>query len=224
MAFTNRRPYPPVIRTLNPINTVNNDNQPDLNQLPEAAKDAARHAADAAKETAQKAHYAVKDIIADTKEASQTLFSDVEHGVEQAKSNAQHAVEVVKDKAHHASDVAKDMYQSARLKAEDTLATSREYVERNPVPSVLGAIAFGAVVGGLLMLATRRRSFGERYVDAPMDSMREMFLSALAPVTHRVHDGYDSARHHVGKSLGRAHRSCSVSDQLGRVGRNLKFW
>jgi hypothetical protein len=122
------------------------------------------------------------------------------------------------------------MYHSATLKAEDTLVTSREYVRRNPVPVVLGAIAFGVAIGYTLMMARRKPTFGERYADEPLVAVREAILGALAPVTQRVHKGYDSARDGAGKVMERVHHFGpghtveSFSDRIGRIGNNLKFW
>jgi len=219
----------------NPIKTVSNDihtNQ--SNPLSESAKQLARQATDAAEETANRANVAVKDVAKDVTNATtdtyQTLSSRLEEGVERTKDYAQHAVNATKDAAHRATDTAKDIYQSAALKAESTLETSKEYVRQNPVPVVLGAIAFGAALGYMLIMARRKPTFSERYVDEPLVSVREAILTALAPVTQRVHAGYDSARDGAGKLLDRVHRSNagrnadSVSEQIGRVGSNLKFW
>lgn len=141
---------------------------------------------------------------------------------------------VVEDVAENITDVTKDkakeIYQSAKQKAEETLANSKAYVRRNPVPMVLGAFAFGAAFGCMLMMARRKPTFGERYADEPLGAMREAILGAIAPVTQRVHKGYDSARDGAGKVIERVHNfgsGCSansVSDQLGRIGNNLKFW
>lgn len=175
-----------------PIKNVSNDihTNPPVNQLPEAAREIGRQAADAAMDSVQNANAA----------------------------------------AHRAADKAKEMYESAAVKAGDTLETSKDYVRRNPVPVVLGAIAFGAALGYMLMLARRKPTFSERCVDEPLGAVREAILSALAPVAHGVHKGYDSARDNVEKAMDRVHRSDtgrtvdSWSDQLGRVGSNLKFW
>jgi ElaB/YqjD/DUF883 family membrane-anchored ribosome-binding protein len=215
-----------------PIHTVNTDHYPDppLSQYPEAARDGARRAAEVVKEASQNASAAVHHAFDATKEASHSIFAQAGHGVERTKDYALHAVEAARDAAHHAGGAAMDMVQSARLKAEDSVATSKELVGRNPVPAVLGAFALGAAIGCLLMMTRRRQSIGVRYVDAPLESVREALLSALAPAAHRVHEGYDSARHRMGESICRAHRSSagravdSMSDQIGRVGRNLKFW
>jgi len=220
----------------NQTNTVSTDihSNPPINQLPEAAREIARKAADAARETAQRATTAAKDVGGAVEDAAtdayQALSSKVEEGVERTKGYAQHAVDATRDAAHRATETAKDMYQSAALSAGDTLATSKDYVRRNPVPVVLGAIAFGAAIGYLIMSTRRKPTFSEQYVEEPLVAVREALLSALAPVSQRVHDGYESARHGVGKAMNRAHRTRSgravdmLSDRIGRVGSNLKFW
>lgn len=149
---------------------------------------------------------------------------------EAAREMAQNAADDVKGIAKNVENATKDFYQSTTCKAEDTLAISKEYVRRNPVPAVLGAVAFGMAVGYLLVRARRGHSFSERYVDVPLVGVREAILGALAPVSQRVHKGYDSARegagkvmdglHHMGSGRGEA----SISDQIGRIGNNLKFW
>lgn len=160
----------------------------------------------------------------------QKLSSKVEEGVEYTKDYAQHAMEATKEAAHRVTDSAKDVYHSAAQKSGDCLATSKDYVRRNPVPVVLGALALGAAIGYIIMSTRRRPSFGERFADQPLNSVRDAILTAFAPVSQRVHDGYDSARDGVENVLERAHhfgsgRSAdSMSDRIGRVGSNLKFW
>lgn len=183
-----------------------------MNQLSEAAREIARRAADAARETAQKAGVVAKD-----------LTGAVEHV-------AGDVADATRDVARRAADSARESYQSAVLKAGDTLATSKDYVRRNPVPVVLGAVAFGAALGYLLMMARRKPTFRERYADEPLVAVREAILGALAPVAQRVHEGYDSARDGAGKAIERVHGfgtgrpGDSVADQLGRIGNHLKFW
>ncbi len=150
-----------------------------------------------------------------------------------AEVMAADAIHATKDAAQYATATAKELYQSAALKAEDALATSEDYVRRNPVPAVLGAFAFGVAVGCLVMMARHKPTFGQRYADEPVTAIREAILSALAPVAQRVHEGYDSARHGAGKAMDRMHdlrmgkcmgKSCnSLSDRLGRIGNNIKF-
>ena len=183
-----------------------------MNHLPEAAREVASRTADAARETAQRAAATARDITRD---------------VENVAGEATHAT---KDAAKHATDTVKDMYHSAAEKAGDRLTTCKDYVHRNPVPVVLGAVAFGVALGYMLMMARRRPTFGERYADEPLAAVREAILGALAPVAHSVHKGYDSARDGAEKAMDRVHSfspgrtADSLSHQIGRIGNNLKFW
>ncbi len=144
--------------------------------------------------------------------------------------SAYEAINGAKDAAKRATELTKDMYHSAALKAEETLMTSKEYVRRNPIPVALGAIAFGAAVGYLLVTARRKPTFSERYVDEPLDGVRKAMLAALSPVTHGIHKGYDTARDGAEKALDGAHRFNSkravhsFSDRIASIAENLKFW
>lgn len=186
-------------QTNNPIKIVSTNHQPEppMNPLSEASNKAATAAKDVAG--------AVEDI-------------------------AEDAAAATKNAAESVAGTAKDVYQSAAVKAGETLSTSKEYVRRNPVPVVLGAVAFGMAIGYMLMMARRKPTFGERYADEPLVAVREAIRGALAPVTQRLHQGYDSAREGAEKALDRMHRvgsgrrASSLSDQIGRVGNNLKFW
>jgi len=190
-----------------------------VSQISEAAREAARKSADIAHDATDAA-----------REAGHKLSSRVDEGVERTKEYAHDAIDATREAAHRASDKAADIYQSATLKAEDTLATSREYVRQNPLSVVLGAVALGAAIGYLVVSARRKPTFGERFADEPLGSIREAILASLAPVARSVHDGYDSARDGMGKAMDRAHRFSpgdavdSISDRIGRVGSNLKFW
>lgn len=149
---------------------------------------------------------------------------------EAAKETTQNVIDTTKAAAHRTTDAAKEMYQSATLKASETLATSKDYVRRNPLTVVLGAVALGAAVGYLLVNTRRKPTFGERFADEPLATVREAILDALTPMTQGVHHGYEAARESVGKAMHQAHgfgmkRSCgNLSDRLGRVGSSLKFW
>lgn len=207
-------------RTLQPTNQPTNNHtvikhiqsEPPMNSLSEGAREIAGHATDVAKDAAQRATDAAKDVTG--------VVEDVANDV---SNTAKHA-------SNRASDAAKDMYQSLALKTEDTLATTKDFVRRNPVPVVIGAVAFGVAIGYMLLMSRRKPTFGERYVDEPLVAVREALLGALAPVAKRVHKGYDSARDGAEKAMDRVHgyspgRTCnSISDQMGRIGNNLKFW
>ena len=194
-----------------------------MNQLPKAASEITQQATVAA----QNVTGVVEDLVKNT---YHSMLSKVEEDVDRTKEYAQQAINATKDTVNHATHVAKDIYHSAALKAGDTLETSKEYVRRNPVPVVLGAVAFGVAMGYILIMARKKPTFGDRYADEPLVAVREAILGALAPVTQRVHKGYDTARDGAEKVIDRVHNirprcnADSISDQLGRFGNNLKFW
>lgn len=149
---------------------------------------------------------------------------------EAARETAQAAADGVEDVAKAAEDATKDLYQSTKCKAAETLATSKEYVRRHPVPTVLGALAFGVALGYLLVRSQRKHLLSDHFAGEPLAGVREAILGALAPVSQRVHKGYDSAREGAGKvmdglhHMGSGRADASISDQIGRIGNNLKFW
>lgn len=160
-------------------------------------------------------------------EAARNISWRVGDTAKEAADKAGVTVHELTDTAKRAADTAKELYHSAAVKAEETLEISKEYVRRNPVPVFFGAIAVGAALGYMLMTARRKPTFGERYAEEPMIAVRDAIFGALAPVTHRVHGGYDSALDGAGKAMERMHRFGSVdslSHRIGRIGNNLKFW
>lgn len=149
---------------------------------------------------------------------------------EAAKEMGQTAADSAKDAAATLEHAAKEIYQSTTCKAGEALATSKEYVRRNPVPVVIGAVACGVALGYLLVKSRHRPLFGDGNPDESLVAVREAFLGALAPVSQRVHKGYDSAREGAGKVIDELHHmrlgpaEASLSNQLGRIGNHLKFW
>jgi ElaB/YqjD/DUF883 family membrane-anchored ribosome-binding protein len=184
----------------NNIKNVNTDIHPEptTSPPPEPARNISWRAGDTAKEAAERA-----DVTANE-------FTDA-----------------TRDTAKRVADTAKEIYHLSAVKAEETLAVSKEYVRRNPVSVLLGAVAVGAALGYVMMMAKRKPTFGERYADEPIAAVRDAILGALAPVTQRVHSGYDSALDGAGKAMDRIHRFSSgdsFSHRIGRIGNNLKFW
>ncbi len=180
--------------------------------ISDSASDLAHSTATTVKETAKNVSNAGKDVM---------------HDLEDAVDDAAHAT---KDAAKCCSDKAKEIYHSAVVKADDTLVASKDFIRRNPLPVVLGAIAFGAAIGYVLLMPRRKLTFSEHYQNEPLSAVRNAFLGAIAPVTNRVHQGYDSARDGAGKVMNRVHDygtgRCrnSLSGQVERLGHNLKFW
>lgn len=154
----------------------------------------------------------------DTKPATNHLREAAKEISERAAHTAKDVTGAVEHMAKDVGNATKEFYHTAALKAEDGFEASKECMRRNPVPIVLGAIAFGAALGYLMVMSRRKPTFVERYAEEPFHAVREAFLGAIAPVTHRVHKGYDSARDGAERSVH------SFSDQVGRVGSNLKFW
>lgn len=148
-----------------------------------------------------------------------------------SESLGSHLPQTARDAVNKATEAAKETYQTVRAKADETAARTGEYVRQHPMPSLLGAIAFGAALGYLL--ATVRRdepTFRERYVDEPLDTARDAIFAVLAPIAQRLHEGYDVARDNTEKALDKlphfnASRCAnSWAHQVRRLGSNLKFW
>ncbi|MEY4483729.1 MAG: hypothetical protein RL693_1181 [Verrucomicrobiota bacterium] len=116
-------------------------------------------------------------------------------------------------------------------KVDDTVSRTKAYVDQNPLPVMLGALAVGAALGYVLVMARREEpTMRERFRDEPLNTAREAIYAVLAPVASRLHEGYDSTRENAGKIMSKLHRTPpartvdSWFDQLGRVSSNLKFW
>ena len=180
--------------------------------LSEVANDFSRNVSDAVKETAQ----SVEDGVTEAAGEVEELAGEVSH--------------TTKDVAKRVADKAKEMYHTAADKAGDTLATTQEYVRKNPMTFVMGSLFLGAAVGYLIINSRRKPTFAERFADEPMVSVRDAIRGAFAPVAHRVHEGYDTACEGIGKAMDQVHRLRpgrtvdSMSDRIGRAAHNLKFW
>jgi ElaB/YqjD/DUF883 family membrane-anchored ribosome-binding protein len=132
--------------------------------------------------------------------------------------------------AQHTREAVQETYQQVRVNAEQGLARSEAYVRENPVPSVLGALAIGALVGFAIGISRREEpSFRARLADDPLHVIRDAVFAALAPAADRLHETYDSARESAAKAIDKAHRRGSRNAEswlhhLSRAGNNLKFW
>jgi ElaB/YqjD/DUF883 family membrane-anchored ribosome-binding protein len=168
--------------------------------------------ADGTREAARRTSEAAQDALRKTTEATQNALRKTGEVAQQA--------------LHRTSEAAQATYQSARTGCEHTLSSTRTYVQKNPLPAVIGAFALGAVIS--LVLANTRRhepTLRERLLDDPLDSIRETIFAALAPVGKRLHHNYDSARDTAGEALERAQENASSwGKQLRRASHNLKFW
>ncbi|GEP43687.1 hypothetical protein [Brevifollis gellanilyticus] len=125
------------------------------------------------------------------------------------------------------SDEAPDAVQTAvdatRTCVQDTLAHTGHYVRSHPVPVLLGALAFGVAVGCALAVGSRREeTLREKLSDQKLSKFRDALLEALQPVSAHLKDDYASVQNCVDKTFSNG--SHTLAAQLGRFGRNLKFW
>lgn len=194
--------------------------------LVENAKEKAQVASDVAKETAQKATDAAKETASKVGAAAK----ETAHKVSEAATEAAHkAGEVAKETAHRVGDAARESYVHVREGCEHTLSRTRTYVRENPVPALLGAFALGALLSYSLSSRRREPTFRERYVDDPLESIRDTVFAALAPVGKRLHNSYESAHHTAEDVLDNAHdqlskRGKAWAKHLRNAGQHLKFW
>ena len=160
--------------------------QPISNQVRDGAKDAVQSAAAIAKEAADSTSSAARDIFQTAKAKAGDLY-DVARGR------------------------AEETYQDVRTQADHTAQVTGQYVKANPVPALLGALAFGASLGCLLALALRRPqpSFRQQYMDEPMNAARDAIYDVLAPVVKRMRTSCEAAQDGTNKTLD---------------GMHLKFW
>jgi|GEM_PF-2565406 len=111
---------------------------------------------------------------------------------------------------------------------DSTLAPPKAFIRRNPIATVLGALSFGVFLGYMIAVARRDEpTLCERIVDEPLQKARDAIQVALAPIVHRLHDGYDAAREGIGRTranLTRFRPSHSAEAWLGQLGQNLKLW
>lgn len=147
-----------------------------------------------------------------------------------AKAVGQEVADRAKDISHQVTETAKETGQKITATVDSSLSRTKEYVRQNPLPAVLGALVFGAAVTGLVMSRRHRPTFGNRYVDEPLNTAREAIFAILAPVAQRINEGYDSARDGAGRAMDQLHDfhpSRNVDSwigQLRRAGSHLKFW
>lgn len=185
----------------------------------------------------------------------QTIGNQFQEGANEAAQAArdamQDAASTARQAAGNATDTARDIYQTAKAKAGDLYETARaktqgmreqmdhtaertnQYVKEHPMSSVLGAIAFGAGLGCAITIALRRppeEIMRRRYVEEPLDSVRDAVYSALEPVVRRLQSTLQSTRDGAGKALDGVHNFKgsraveSVSDHLRSLADHLKFW
>lgn len=86
--------------------------------------------------------------------------------------------------AEQFSQKAAEVCESLRSESENLLSCASEQIRKNPLPIVIGAVAFGVAVGCLIMSGRDAPTFQERYVDEPLDQAGDL-LTTLSDTVGR---------------------------------------
>lgn len=70
--------------------------------------------------------------------------------------------------------------QAIRSEAEHLLACASDRIRQNPVPIVVGALAFGVAIGYLIVAGRHTPTFQERYVNEPLDQAADTIGSTVS--------------------------------------------
>lgn len=104
-----------------------------------------------------------------------------------------------------------------------------EMVRKNPLPTVLGALAFGAAVGYLVFSSRGTPSIGDRLVRESR-SARSRLAEAPGFLSSLFHDGAEAASRQASRASSFVHDLPaeevlhSISSKLDRISKRLKFW
>ncbi len=104
---------------------------------------------------------------------------------------------------------------------------TKEMIKKNPVPTVLGALVFGAAVGYLVL--SRRESIADRLV-RESHSARRRFSEVPGRFSSLLHDGYDVASRGADKASSFFHDlptdevADTLTKSINRLCNRIKFW
>ena len=125
-------------------------------------------------------------------------------------------------------DKVKSLANEAGVRCHSACDRAKEIVTKNPVPTVLGVLVFGAAVGYLLY-SRRDASFYDRLV-SEADHARRRLRSAPSRLSSLLNDGIGSASRHAHRASDYIHdlpaddMIDSVSNSINRLRNRLKFW
>lgn len=127
------------------------------------------------------------------------------------------------------AEVLERVRTEASERCHSACTKAKEMVVRNPVPTIFGALVFGAAVGYLVYSRRQPLSLSDKIVrDA--HGLRKTLSDGSHHLSSLFHDGLDVASKHAKKANDRFHDIPvddvlhSVADSLGRVRNRLKFW
>lgn len=127
------------------------------------------------------------------------------------------------------SQVLERVRSSARESCETACVKARHLVAKNPIPTVFGALVFGAAVGYLVYSRREQFSLPDR-LTKEANSLRKALSSGSDRLSSLLHDGVDTASHHAKKASAFVHGIPaddilhSASDSLNSIYNRLKFW
>ncbi len=139
--------------------------------------------------------------------------------------------------AHHddidLQEMPEQVLEKVKAAASEQCSTAchraKEMVTRNPVPTVLGALVFGAAVGYLVYSRREHLSLPDRFV-RETEAFGRRLSHAPDRISSLFHDGVEMASTGAGKASDYLHdlptRDVldSISGSLNRICNRLKFW
>jgi hypothetical protein len=117
----------------------------------------------------------------------------------------------------------------ATEKCHSACDQAKELVKKNPLPTVLGALAFGAAIGYVVYSRRESHSLADRLLRESR-SVRRQLAGVPGRFSSILHDGLDVASQGAGRAnrfihdLPTDHVLDSVSGAVNRAINRLKFW
>lgn len=121
----------------------------------------------------------------------------------------------------------------AAERCHHTCSRAKEIVKKNPIPTIAGALVFGAAVGYLVYSRRDRVTIPDRLLKEA-NGFRRALGCGSDRLSSLVHEGVDAASQRARQASRRASDYLhdlptddilhSVSDSLNRLGNRLKFW
>lgn len=127
------------------------------------------------------------------------------------------------------SQVLEKVKSAASEQCSTACHRAKEIVTKNPIPTIFGALVFGAAVGYLVYSRRESLSIPDRFV-RETESFRRRLHDAPGRLSSLFHDGVDAASAGAGKASGFIHDLPtsdvlhSISGSLNRICNRLKFW
>lgn len=181
---------------------------------------------DDAKETVNR----LADNVSDAAQRAGNLAQDAGQRVSGLAHDAtQRVSEFAHDAGQRVSGLAHDAAEVVKQKADRSISVSQDYVRGNPLPTILGALAVGMVVGYLVSRREEEEKV-QKLAREPLHAARDAVYSILGPISDRLHHQYDSAKdsaddlYHRINSRKNRKAAEGLLDDARKLGSSLKFW